>query len=354
MPNHIGAACGALLLAAFVSCAAARAQVANICTSPGQGVHEKSFVEIGGIPQWVTIDGDKCANPVVLMVHGGPGDPMSLFADKIYAGWEKDYTMVEWDQRGAGMTYGANRPSDDTPLTVAEITDDGIALSRYLTQHLGKRKIILMGGSWSSIVAIHMIKTAPDLFTAYLGWSQMVSYRDNPAGTYARLLDLARQAGDQDSVAKLEKLGAPPWTDPRAFGIVRRVDRKYENLVTQPSPAEWWQPAPEYATPQAQADYTAGEDYSYLQFVGVKGDGMFSTVDLPALGTHFDVPIFLLQGENDYLTLPEISRRYFDSLSAPQKAFVLLPRTGHDPNPIMIDAQRKWLDERIRPLALAH
>ncbi len=341
------------LVAPLLSVTASRAQtsVENICTSAAQSVHEEGFVEIGGIPQWVTIKGDSCANPVVLMVHGGPGNPMSLFADQIYGGWEKNYTMVQWDQRGAGMTYGKTRPSDDTPLTIEEIRDDGIELTHYLTQHLGKRKVILMGGSWSSIIAIHMIKSEPDLFTAYLGWSQMVSYHENPLATYTLLLDKARQAGDQDSVSKLEKLGAPPWTDPRGFGIMRRVDRKYETMATDPAPHDWWQPAPIYATPQAEADYTAGEDYSYLQFVGMKGDGMYSRVDLPALGTQFKVPIFLLQGEADYLTLPDISRRYFDSLSAPQKQFVVLPRTGHDPNQIMIDAQYKLLQEAIRPLA---
>lgn len=352
MSKHILAlACTALLAVLPISVALAQTPVENICTSPTQSLNEKGFVQIGGIPQWVTIKGDKCSNPVILLVHGGPGNPMSLFSDAIYGDWEKDYTIVQWDQRGAGMTYGKNRPSEDTPLKFEEIRDDGIELTRYLTQHLGKRKVILLGGSWSSIIAIHMIKTEPELFTAYLGWSQMVSYRDNPPATYNLLLHKARKAGDQDSVTRLEKLGPPPWTDPRGFGTMRRIDRKYESLVTDPAPKAWWQPAPEYATPQAEADYTAGEDYSYLQFVGYKGDGMFSTVDLPALGTHFDVPIFMLQGEEDFLTVPDISRRYFDSLSAPQKAFVLMPRTGHDPNQIMIDTQRKVLDEKIRPLA---
>ncbi len=341
------AVCGALLLSA----GAAQAQVSNLCTSPDKPVHEKGFVEIGGIPQWVTINGDRCDNPVVLLVHGGPGNPMSLFADRMYGGWEGRYTMVQWDQRGAGMTYGKNRPSDETPLTFEQITDDGIELTHYLTQRLGKRKVIVMGGSWSSIIAIRMIKVRPDLFTAYLGWSQIVDYHDNSTATYNVLLDMARHAGDQDSVAKLQALGAPPWSNPRNFGIMRRIDRNYENLATDPAPKDWWQPAPDYATPQAEADYTAGEDYSYLQFVGLKGDGMYSKVDLPALGTRFDVPIFLLQGEADYLTLPAISRRYFDSLTAPQKSFVLLPRTGHDPNRIMLDAQLKVLDRDIRRLA---
>lgn len=328
----------------------AMAQTSNICTSPDQKLDEKGFVQIGGIPQWITIKGERCDNPIVLIVHGGPGNPMSPFSDAIYGGWEKNYTVVQWDQRGAGMTWGKNRPSEDTLLTIEQMRDDGLEVARYLKQHLGQRKVVLLGGSWSSILVVHMIKADPDLFHAYLGWAQMVSYRDNLPATYTRLLGLARQAGDEDSITKLEGIGAPPWFNPRNFGILRRIDRKYEGMATDPAPAQWWQPAPDYATPQAQEDYTAGEDYSYIQFVGWKGDGMFSQVNLPTLGPDFKVPVFLLQGEADYLTLPEISRPYFDSLNAPQKAFILLPRTGHDPNAIMVDAQLKVLNEKIRPL----
>ncbi|MCC8554218.1 hypothetical protein LN543_10740 [Xanthomonas hortorum pv. gardneri] len=48
----------------------------------------------------------------------------------------------------------------------------------------------------------------------------------------------------------------------------------------------------------------------------------------------------------------EISKAYFDGLSAPSKQF-LLPHTGHDPNPPMMEAQLKVLT-RIRASALAN
>ncbi len=321
------------------------------CASPAQAINEEGFVTIGGIEQWVTIKGDSCANPVLLMVHGGPGNPMSPYADNLYGAWKKNFTLVQWDQRGAGKTYGKNRPSEDTPLTFAQISDDGIEVAEYLTHHLGKPKVILMGGSWSSILAIQMIKTRPDLFYAYLGSAQMVAYKINQPETYAHLLTLARAAGDADSVKILEGLGAPPWTDPRSSGAMRRIDRKYEAMVTDPAPKAWWQPEAQYTTPEYEADYEAGEDYSYIQFVGLKGDGMYSGVDLPALGSHFDVPVFITQGAEDLLTSPVISRAYFDSIEAPQKAFVLVPRVGHDPNQPLVDAQFKMLTETIAPLA---
>ena len=80
------------------------------------------------------------------------------------------------------------------------------------------------------------------------------------------------------------------------------------------------------------------------------GDGMFATVDLPALGTRFDLPVFLVMGEQDLLTSPAIARTYFDGLTAPRKSFTLVKRAGHDPNQAVLDAQRKVLREQLAPL----
>jgi pimeloyl-ACP methyl ester carboxylesterase len=80
-----------------------------------------------------------------------------------------------------------------------------------------------------------------------------------------------------------------------------------------------------------------------LQFVGLKGDGIGSKIDLYKLGPKFEVPIYMVQGEQDLLTMPEPSRRYFDFIQAPYKEFVPVPRAGHDPNPPMIDTQLQLL-----------
>lgn len=328
--------------------AAAPLSAPGSCASSAQPIDEKGFVPIGGIEQWITIKGSRCANPVILFLHGGPGNPNSPFAASMYANWEKDFTIVQWDQRGAGMTFGRNKPADDERLTVEQMRDDGLAVAAYLQQHLAKRKVILMGSSWSSILGVNMIRTRPDLFHAYIGSSHIVGSRENQATTYASLLAMARDAGDKDSIAKLEAVGTPPWTNPRSSGIVRRVVYKYEAKLTDPAPKSWAM-APEYTSAKAQADYEGGEDYSYIQFVGMKGDGMYAGVDLPKLGTTFAVPFYMVQGEADLLTLPEVSRRYFDSIKAPRKEFVSVPRAGHDPNQAMLDAQFRILKERIVP-----
>lgn len=313
----------------------------------GQPLDEAGFVPVGGIEQWVTIRGGDCANPVILFLHGGPGNPLSPFSARIYAGWERDFTLVQWDQRGAGRTFARNPPPGG--LTVADMAADGIALVGYLQRRLGQRKVILMAGSWGTVLAVHMLRDRPDLFHAYVGTSQMVNYRDNQATSYRQLLDRARAANDTETVAAMEALGPPPWTNPRNAGALRRATRVYERRATTAPPADWWRPAPAYANAETEAALEAGDDFSYLQFVGMAGDGMAAAIDLPALGLDFAMPVFIVAGEEDLVTTPDLARRYFDTIRAPRKEFRLLPATGHDPNQAMIDAQHDILLNQVLP-----
>ncbi len=325
--------------------------ISPACTPAPTKLDEKGFVTIGGIEQWITVKGDSCANPVILFISGGPGNPLSVYSDAVYGAWAGQFTLVQWDQRGAGKTFGRSPPAPGAVLTIEQMRDDGNELAAYVAHRYGKKKVILWGSSWGSVLAVHMAKAHPELFYAYLGTSQLVSTRENEATSYANLLGLVRAADDKPSLAVLEGVGKPPWTDPRSFGKVRRVIRKYEAKVTTPSPEAWWTPVAEYNTPKAKADYEAGEDYSFLNFVGMHDDGMASHIDLPALGTDFAIPMFFVEGAHDLLALPGVAQRYYNSLKAPQKHLVILEHAGHDPNQDVVDAEYKILRERIRPLA---
>jgi pimeloyl-ACP methyl ester carboxylesterase len=119
------------------------------CASPDAPIDEAGFVALGGIEQWVTITGRRCDNPIVLFVHGGPGNPLSPYAKALFAGWEDDYTLVQWDQRGAGRTFARNPPGDAT-LTIQRMAADGVSLVEYLTRRLGQPKVTVVAGSWGS------------------------------------------------------------------------------------------------------------------------------------------------------------------------------------------------------------
>jgi pimeloyl-ACP methyl ester carboxylesterase len=332
----------ALLALALPQAAAA---TSTLCASPEAAVAHEAYIPAGGIEHWISIRGERCDNPVVLVVHGGPGNPISPYADALYGAWTGEFTVVQWDQRGAGRTFARNPVSEDDVLTLAQMTSDGVAVAAHVAALLGQDKVILLGGSWGSALSVHMLKARPALFRAYVGSGQLVEEAENLRASAERVRRLATAAGDSEAIAILDQHGAPPWTNPRAFGALRRLTRKYEAKTSTPAPAQWWTPAAAFATPAAQAAYEGGEEVSYLQFVGMRGKGMLSQVDLRALGPAFEVPIYLVHGAEDLVTTPEVARRWFDGVQAPDKAFVLLPATGHDPNEAMLDAQRRLLEK---------
>ena len=314
-------------------------------------VREEMFVRIGGIDQWITIKGDDRNNPVVLFLHGGPGDALSPFADAMFGGWEKGFTLVQWDQRGAGRTYGKSGPSIEPTMTVERMAQDGIEVAQFLAKHLNQKKIIIEGGSWGSILGIHMVHSRPDLFYAYVGDAQMVNTRKNESASYARVLEMARAAGDQQAISALTTIGSPPWDSLRKWPVFRKWKLAYQaKTVTAPPVPITLSPA--YASPEERAQYEAADDFSFEHFWGLKMSGPMEDVDLPALGTDFAIPIFILQGQEDLTALPELAKAYFDSIKAPRKQFYLVPGTGHEPSAAELDMILKVLVEQVRPLAL--
>lgn len=322
----------------------------GVCKRGSDSVDEEKFVLINGIEHWITIKGARCDNPVILFLHGGPANPLSPFADAIYGTWKKEFTLVQWDQRGSGKTFIRNPETAESSLSVEQMAADGIAIAQYLRQHLHRSKLILMGSSWGSVLGIQMVKAQPDLFVAYIGTSQVVSQKENQAASYSLTLAKARAEEDQNMVKSLEDLGNPPWENPRNSGVLRRATKALEAKTTIPAPKTWWIPQASYQLDRYEAEYEAAEEYSFLQFVGMKNDGMYSKIDFPAQGLEFDIPIYFVQGEQDLVTAPSVTRSYFERIHAPKKAYFLVSKTGHNPNSVSVAMEYKILKEQVMPL----
>lgn len=314
-------------------------------------IREEMFVPIGGIKQWVTITGDDRDNPVILFLHGGPGDAWSPFAGAWFRGWEEDFTLVQWDQRGAGRTYGKAGPAVEPTMTIERMRDDGIEVAEFLTKHLHKKKVILEGGSWGSILGIYMIRARPDLFYAYVGVAQIVNWNKNLSASYKRVLDLAQAAGDQQATSALAALGAPPWNSISKWPIFRKWKLVYQARLATAATASSTISA-EYASSKERAEYAAADDLNFGHFWGLTMSGPLTKVDLPALGTDFAVPIFIIQGQEDLTAVPEMAKSYLDSLNAPRKEFYLVPGTGHDPSVAELDLILKVLRGEVRPMTV--
>ena len=107
------------------------------------GIVEERFVNIGGIDQWIGIRGEDRRNPVLLVIHGGPGSSYSMFTPLIRS-WESHFTVVQWDQRGAGKTFGRAGRKNLGELTFDRLTGDGIEVAEFVRFCLNRQKVILL------------------------------------------------------------------------------------------------------------------------------------------------------------------------------------------------------------------
>ena len=76
----------------------------SVVSSRRTGVQEYYAVEIGGIRQWINVRGQDRDNPMVLFVHGGPASPVIPTLWQFQRPLEEYFTVVNYDQRGAGKT----------------------------------------------------------------------------------------------------------------------------------------------------------------------------------------------------------------------------------------------------------
>src|ERR1700739_565945 len=106
------------------------------------GIVKKRFVRIGEIDQWIGIRGEDQANPVLLVLHGGPGCSYSIFTPHLRS-WEKDFTIIQWDQRGGGKTYGRMGPNRSGEISFEQLTRDALEVGEYVRGRLREDLIFL-------------------------------------------------------------------------------------------------------------------------------------------------------------------------------------------------------------------
>src|SRR5712671_3970115 len=317
------------------------------------GIDESLFVKVGDIDQWITIRGQDRSNPVVLFLHGGPGEPSNLIYAAQFIPWTRDFTIVQWDQRGAGKTFARTGESIGPTLTIERMTQDGLELAELLKNRLHKDKLILVGHSWGTVLGTRMAKARPDLFYAYVGTGQVVNFQRNEAANYRRVLDKARASGNQAAVNELQTSGPPPY-------------RTFQALIAQRKWAATYDGVDEFsAAALASARFAPGYSVRDLlqvvpsirlmksRLLGDSLDGPFTAVNLESLGLDFSLPLFVFAGPDDYVTSPDLAKAYVDSLAAPHKEFVLLRTGGHFAIYTHTDLFLKELATRVRPLAIA-
>lgn len=335
--------------------AKARAVVEDLMRiSAPAGVQRTYRTRINGLDHWVSVRGQDRANPVILFVHGGPATPTIPSLWQFQRPLEEYFTLVNYDQRGAGKTYREDHsPAVATTLRIDTFADDVVAMAEHARRTLGKDKVVLMAHSWGTIPAMRAVLARPDLFHAYVGMGQVINVRDNERISLQYGIDRARAEGNTTALREMTSLlpypGDAPLTRERIV-LARKWPQHYGGMTAYRDEQATWFFGAARLSPEYDAGDRAALDAGSQFTLGAVLDE-FVQVDFKPVRT-FPVPVVMFMGRHDYTTPSEPTAQWLAHVQAPYKRAVWFENAAH-----MIPWEQPGhtlvaLLEHVRPLAM--
>lgn len=284
-------------------------------------------IELNGVNQYISIKGNNIQNPILLVLHGGPGDTSLPMVNKYNEPLEDYYTVIVWEQRGAGKSYYNFDENHD--LTIDTFVNDAYVLSTYLLKKFDRKKLYITAHSWGSVIGLRLILNHPEIVHAYIGCGQVVNMQTVTRYAYDFVLQKNIEDGNKKNIAKIRGIDATyrsyDWFENLMF-ITKEVvkyggswygRKNYNNMV--------W-------------DFLASTEYSFVDiYKRQKGCEQAIKSFWPELmktdfedNLHFEVPVVFIEGKHDYHVSSKSVEEYYNHIKT-EKYLYVFENSAHFP-----------------------
>ncbi len=293
---------------------------------------EKLSIELNGVRQGYFLMTSTPVEPVLLVLHGGPGMPEYWLTRRYPTGLEQLFRVAWWEQRGAALSSG--RDVRDETITIEQLVADTVAAADHLRASLGVEKVYLMGHSWGTFLGLLAAQAAPDRFFAYVGVAQVTCQLRSEARSQEYLAAGYRGLGRARLARRISRLPVLP-DRPVPAPYLRLRDRAMHELgvgttrdmrsvvtgLFLPSLL-----APEYTPAERLALWRGKLRSRWLlwdEFVGT---------DLTRTVRTLQVPAYFLHGRHDQTVNRALARDFATTLDAPVVGFYTFEHSAHSPH----------------------
>lgn len=288
-------------------------------------VSELKKIKIGGIDQWLLIRSKNKNNPILLILHGGPGSAQIAVATKYQALLEEHFIVVNWDQRGAGLSY--SKDVSKGTMVVDKFVKDTKELIDYLIKIYNKQKIFLVGHSWGSILGVLVSHKFPELIEGYVGIGQAVDMKENERLAYDYVDKYAGKTSNKRAKKELKEIGKPPYKDIIGDTKVRsRWTSKFNARFHNTSMIRF------------MLKFLMSQEYNLMDVIKFLKGSTFSFntmwqeimgLNLFELVPRLNMPIYFMLGRYDFTTPYDIAMKYGEKLIAPYKEIIWFENSAH-------------------------
>ncbi|BFU93322.1 MAG: alpha/beta hydrolase [Nitrospira sp.] len=288
-------------------------------------IAEIDYHRLGGIDQWVMIRGRNVTNPILVLLHGGPGFPEMRLFRTFNAPLEDNYTVVYWEQRGTDKSFSRSIPP--ASMTVGRFLADLDELVDVVRRRFRKESVVLYGHSWGSALGVLYAARFPHKVAAYIGTGQIGDWPASELSSYAFVLAEAERRNKRKALRELRAIGKPPHTFDNML-IQRKWLMRFVGIVRGMS---MWRFA---------RILLGGPEASIIDLPNILRGSLWSpnlmwaeisALDLTKTVPALQMPVFFFLGRHDHVVAPETSAAYFEILSAPLKRIVWFEESAHEP-----------------------
>ena len=309
---------------------------------PGS-IAEAMYMRLGGIDQWVLIRGENLMNPPLILLHGGPGFSETGMFRYYNAALERSFTVVYWDQRGAGKSF--DPAISKSSMTVEQFIADLDELVDLVRDRLGKSRVTIFGHSWGSALGVLYSARFPHKVTAYVGCGQLGDCKTSEQLSYAYAIETAQRLRKRRALKALRAIGPPPHSV-EAVTIERTWVKRLDGQLAK---AIWNLGKAALGVPESSL-LELPKVFRAFRFTLGAMWAEVSTLNLIERAPVLQVPVFFFLGRKDHWVPAEASLAYVDALTAPSKTTVWFEDSGHEP---FIDEPEKFnasMIEMVRPV----
>jgi pimeloyl-ACP methyl ester carboxylesterase len=298
------------------------------------GISSLEEITLGDLKQWIFIRSIDQNNPILLFLHGGPGAPLlGMSSSRKYdAELINHFTVVHWDQRGAGKSFNRDIPIDS--MTLDRFVEDCNELIDYLRNRFQTQKVFIVAHSGGTVIGIKTAYKYPEKVHAYVGVAQVVNEYDQQKASYNFIIEEAKKAGDLGIQKSMKTIGPPPYKSPKKFLKMAGYVDKYGGFMHSKSMKDLiiltfnFLTSPEYSLSEGIRtfrnkgfDFTINTMWEELKNVNL-------TKEIQSI----KVPIYFFEGKYDMTTPTKVVEKFYSNLGAEKgKKLLIFENSGHMP-----------------------
>lgn len=290
-------------------------------------VNEITGININGVKQYVSIQSVNKNNPVLLYLHGGPGDAALPLVRKYNKELTEHFTVAVWEQRGAGKSYYVFDPAGN--INIDTFLEDAAEVSRYLLGRFSQKKLYLVAHSWGSVIGLKAILKYPDLFYKYVGVGQVVNMKESSRIAFEFAVEKNRERGNRKVIERLKNIdytySGDNWLEDLLF-VTGQVVKNKGSLYGK---TNWNRFILDFLLSR---DYCIGDlikrqkgslqaiNYLWPELMGINFEDV----------KKYDIPVIFIEGKYDMQASSVLAEKYYNSIET-EKKLILFEKSCHFP-----------------------